>query len=101
MIRDDVGFYQVVRANLAKFSEYIPKSDEELDTAIRQIVSKSILTDSVIDIFDYAGLKKPDISILSDDFLLEVKDLPQKNLAVELLNKLINDELKDQIKGKM
>lgn len=94
MIRDDVGFYQAVRANLAKFSEYTPKSDEELDTAIRQIVSKSVVTDEVIDIFDHAGLKKPDISILSDDFLLEVKNLPQKNLAVELLNKLINDELK-------
>jgi type I restriction enzyme R subunit len=93
-IRDDVSFFQSVRSNLSKFSDYTPKSDEELDTAIRQIVSESVVTDKVIDIFDAAGLKKPDISILSDKFLMDVKDLPQKNLAVELLNKLINDELK-------
>lgn len=93
-IRDEVGFFQAVKANLSKFSEYTPRSDEELDTAIRQIVSESVVTDKVVDIFDAAGLKKPDISILSDKFLYEVKDLPQKNLAVELLNKLINDELK-------
>jgi len=93
-IRDFVGFFQAIRSNLSKFSAYTPKSGEELDTAIRQIVSNAVVTDEVIDVFDVAGLKKPDISILSDDFLLEVKDLPQKNLAVELLNKLINDEIK-------
>ncbi|MBV1767343.1 MAG: DUF3387 domain-containing protein, partial [Methanobacterium sp.] len=93
-IRDDLGFFQAVRANLAKFSTYTPRPQEELDTAIRQLVSGHVSTGGVIDIFDHAGLKKPDISILSDDFLLDVKALPQKNLAVELLNKLLNDELK-------
>ena len=70
------------------------KSPEELGTAIRQIVSRAISSDKVIDIFDAAGLKKPDISILSDEFLAEVQHLPQRNLAVELLQKLLNNELK-------
>jgi type I restriction enzyme R subunit len=70
------------------------KSSEELEAAVRQIVSRAIASDKVIDIFDAAGLKKPDISILSDEFLAEVQHLPQRNLAVELLQKLLNNELK-------
>jgi type I restriction enzyme R subunit len=94
-IRDEVGFFQEVRAVLAKsISEGGGKSSEELDLAVRQIVSRAISSDKVIDIFDAAGLKKPDISILSDEFLAEVKHLPQRNLAVELLQKLLNNELK-------
>ena len=94
-IRDEVGFFQEVRAVLAKsISEGGGKSPEELDLAVRQIVSRAISSDKVIDIFDAAGLKKPDISILSDEFLAEVKHLPQRNLAVELLQKLLNNELK-------
>jgi type I restriction enzyme R subunit len=65
-----------------------------LELTVRQIVSRAISSDKVIDIFDAAGLKKPDISILSDEFLAEVKHLPQRNLAVELLQKLLNNELK-------
>jgi type I restriction enzyme R subunit len=65
-----------------------------LDTAVRQIVSKAVASDEVIDIFSAAGLKKPDISILSDEFLAEVKDLPHKNLAIETLRKLLSDEIR-------
>ena len=94
-IRDEVGFFQEVRAVLAKsISEGGGKPPEELEVAVRQIVSRAISSDKVIDIFDAAGLKKPDISILSDEFLAEVQHLPQRNLAVELLQKLLNNELK-------
>jgi len=93
-IRDDVGFFQDVKSNLAKFSTSTEKSGEELDSAIRQIVSGAIVSDEVIDIFEAAGIKKPDISILSDEFLLEVKGMEHKNLAVELLKKLLNDEIR-------
>ncbi len=95
-IRDEVGFFQEVRAVLAKSigGGDGKKSPEELEAAVRQIVSRAISSDKVIDIFDAAGLKKPDISILSDEFLAEVQHLPQRNLAVELLQKLLNNELK-------
>jgi type I restriction enzyme R subunit len=94
-IRDEVGFFQEVRSGLAKATvESEGKAPDELDTAIRQLVSRAVATDGVVDIFAAAGLKKPDISILSDDFLQEVRELPHKNLAVELLRKLLNDEVK-------
>ncbi len=95
-IRDEVGFFQEVRAVLAKSigGGDGGKSPEELELAVRQIVSRAISSDKVIDIFDAAGLKKPDISILSDEFLAEVQHLPQRNLAVELLQKLLINELK-------
>ncbi|HEU6449661.1 MAG TPA: type I restriction endonuclease subunit R [Verrucomicrobiae bacterium] len=95
-IRDEVGFFQEVRAVLAKSIDGGDgkKTVEELDLAVRQIVSRAISSDKVIDIFDAAGLKKPDISILSDEFLAEVQHLPQRNLAVELLQKLLNNEIK-------
>jgi type I restriction enzyme R subunit len=93
-IRDDVGFFQAVRAVLAKGSPGERKTDDELDHAIRQIVSKAVMSDEVVDIFAAAGLKKPDLSILSDEFLAEVRGMPQRNLAVELLQKLLNGEIK-------
>src|SRR6266567_1761715 len=93
-ICDDVGFFQTVRAAFAKATPSEGKTQEELDTPIRQIVSKAVAADEVIDIFAAAGLKSPDISILSDEFLQEVRDLPQRNLALELLRKLLNDEIK-------
>ena len=94
-IRDEVGFFQEVRAGLAKATvEGEGKSPEEMDTAIRQLVSRAVASEEVIDIFAAAGLKKPDISILSDDFLQEVRQLPHRNLAVELLRKLLHDEIK-------
>lgn len=94
-IRDEVGFFQEVRSGLAKATvEGEGKTPDELDTAIRQLVSRAVATDGVVDIFASVGLKRPDISILSDDFLQEVRAIPHKNLAVELLRKLINDEVK-------
>jgi type I restriction enzyme, R subunit len=93
-IRDDVGFFQAVRAVLAKSTPGEQKTDEELDHAIRQIISKAMVSDEVVDIFAAAGLKKPDISILSDEFLAEVRDMPQRNLAIELLRKLLSGEIK-------
>jgi type I restriction enzyme, R subunit len=82
-----------VRAVLAKNAQGESKSDEELDHAIRQIISKAMVSDEVVDIFAAAGLKKPDISILSDEFLAEVRGMPQRNLAVELLRKLLAGEI--------
>lgn len=93
-IRDDVGFFQAVRNVLAKSTNQEQRTEQELDAAIRQIVSRAVVTDGVVDIFSAAGLKKPDISVLSDEFLAEVGRLPQKNLAVELLRKLLNGEIR-------
>ena len=97
-IRDDVGFFQAVRAVLAKGTPGERKTDEELDHAIRQIISKAVASDEVVDIFAAAGLKKPDISILSDEFLAEVRGIPQRNLAVELLRKLLAGEIRTRSK---
>ncbi|MEW6263875.1 MAG: type I restriction endonuclease subunit R [Thermodesulfobacteriota bacterium] len=93
-IRDEVSFFQAVRSALAKSAAPSPRPEEDINLAIRQLVSKAIASDEVIDLFAAAGLKKPDISILSDEFLAEVRGLTQKNLAVELLRKLLNDEIK-------
>jgi type I restriction enzyme, R subunit len=95
-IRDNLGFFQAVRAVLAKSVPGERKTDEELELAIRQIVSRAVVSDQVIDIFAAAGLKKPDISILSDDFLAEVREMPHRNLAVELLNKLLKGEIRNR-----
>ena len=93
-IRDDVGFFQAVKAAFVKHTATDSKTQEELDTAIRQIVSKAVVSDEVVDIFASAGLKTPDISILSDEFLAEVQGMEHRNLALELLRKLLNDEIK-------
>ncbi len=99
-IRDDVALFQAIKSRLVKISDRNEggKTDEEMDTAIKQIISEAITADNVIDIFDAAGLKKPNIEILDERFLQELKDLPQKNLAVELLKKLLKDELKKRTK---
>jgi type I restriction enzyme R subunit len=95
-IRDDVGFFQAVRASIAKRAPGEAKTEEELDHAVRQIVSRAVASEGVIDIFAAAGLKKPDISILSEEFLVEVKGMPQRNLAVELLRKLLSGEIRSK-----
>ena len=92
-IRDDVGFFQQVRAALLKRAPGEARSDEELDQAVRQIVSRALAPEGVLDIFAAAGLDKPDVSILSDEFLAEVRGMPQRNLAVELLQKLLRGEI--------
>jgi type I restriction enzyme R subunit len=93
-IRDELGFFQAVRASIMKGSADGEKGDEELDLAVRQIVSKAVSSDEVVDIFAVAGLEHPDISVLDDRFLAEVRDMPRRNLAVELLQKLLHDEIK-------
>ena len=93
-IRDDVAFFQAVRGVLAKLTAREETQSEAADFAIKQLVSKAVVPEGVVDIFAAAGLEKPDISILSDEFLAEVRALPQRNLAVELLDKLLNDEIK-------
>jgi type I restriction enzyme R subunit len=97
-IRDEVGLFQAIKARIVKVTQTGGKSDEELETAIKQILSDAIVSDDVIDIFDAAGIKKPDISILSDEFLAEVKGMTHKNLAYELLKKLLKGEIKTRTK---
>ena len=92
-IRDDVAFFQSVRSALAKRSAGEVQTDEELDHAVRQIISRAVAPEGVVDIFAAAGLDKPDLSILSEEFLAEVKGMPHRNLAVELLQKLLQGEL--------
>jgi type I restriction enzyme R subunit len=97
--KDEVAFFQAVKSRLVKFdSTGAGKTDEEIETAIRQVIDKALVTEQVIDIFDAAGIKKPDISVLSEDFLLEVKNMEHKNIALEVLKKLLNDEIKGRTK---
>jgi type I restriction enzyme R subunit len=93
-IREEVAFFQCIRTQFAKMTPAAGKSPDELDHAVRQIISRAVASDEVIDIFAAAGLNKPNIAILSDEFLGEVKGMPQKNLALEVLKKLLNDEIK-------
>ena len=95
-IRDDVAFFQAVQAVLAKRAPGDARPEEDLDHAIRQIVSKAVASEGMVDIFASAGLANPDISILSDEFLAEVRGMPQRNLAVELLQKLLRSEIRIQ-----
>ncbi len=98
-VKDEVAFFQAVKARLVKFdSTGSGRTDEEMETAIRQVIDQALVSDKVIDIFDAAGIKKPDISILSEEFLLELKGMEHKNLALELLRKLLNDEIKARAK---
>lgn len=98
-IKDDIAFFQAVKARLVKFEGTgTGKSDIEIETAIKQIVDEALSSDKVMDIFEAAGMAKPDISILSDEFLLEVKGMKHQNLAFELLKKLLNDEIKTRSK---
>ena len=92
-IRDDVGFFQAVRAALSKRAAGEAQPEEDLDLAVRQIVSRAVASEGVMDIFAAAGLDKPDISVLSEEFLAEVLGMPQRNLAVELLQKLLRGEV--------
>ena len=92
-IRDDVAFFQAVQSVLVKRAAAAARPEEELDHAVRQLVSRAVASEGVVEIFAAAGLDKPDISILSDEFLAEVRGMPHRNLAVELLQKLLKGEL--------
>lgn len=101
-VKDEVAFYQAVKARLSKFTPSDGgKSAHEVDNAVREIVEGAVVADGIIDIFDASGIKKPDISVLSDDFLQEVKGMEHKNVALELLKKLLNDELKTRTKSNL
>jgi type I restriction enzyme R subunit len=93
-IRDEVAFFQAIKARINKFTPSGGKSDKQVETAVRQIVDEALASDGVVDIFEAAGIKTPTLDILSEEFLLEVKNMEQKNLAFELLRKLLNDEVK-------
>lgn len=93
-VKREVAFFQTVRAAITKLGSRSGQSDEQLEHAIRQLVDEAIAPDGVVDIFAAAGIDKPDISIISDGFLAELQSMPQRNLALELLKKLLNDEIK-------
>ena len=96
-IKEEVGFFQAVKARLLKYIDGEPEpTEKDIGTAIRQIIDKAVLSEGVIDIYKEAGIEKPNISILSSEFLEEVKNMKYKNLSLELLKKLLNDEIKNR-----
>lgn len=98
-VKDEVAFFQAVKARLCKFNERgTGHTDEEIETTIRQVIDQALVSEKVIDIFDAAGIKKPDISILSEEFLMELKGMEHKNIAMEVLRKLLEDEIKARSK---
>jgi len=96
-VKDEVAFFQAIKSRLLKFSS-TGKSDDEIETAIKQVIDAALVSNKVVDIFDAAGIKKPDISILSEEFLLEIQGMEHKNLAIEVLKKLLHDEIKARAK---
>ncbi|UBM62792.1 type I restriction endonuclease subunit R [Candidatus Sulfidibacterium hydrothermale] len=98
-VKDEIAFFQAVKARLVKFDATgTGKTDEEIETTIRQVIDQALVSEKVIDVFDAAGIKKPDISILSEEFLLELKGMEHKNVALEVLRKLLHDEIKARTK---
>ena len=98
-VKDEVAFFQAVKARLCKFTERgTVYTNEEIETTIRQVIDQALISERVIDIFDAAGIKKPDISILSEEFLMELKGMEHKNIAMEVLRKLLEDEIKARSK---
>jgi len=97
--KDKVAFFQAVKSRLVKFDGLdAAERNDETETVIRQVIDKALVTERIVDIFDAAGIKKPDISILSEEFLLEVKNMKHKNIAFEVLKKLLNDEIRSRMK---
>ena len=98
-VKEEVAFFQAVKARLCKFNRSgNGRNDEEIETTIRQVIDQALVSEKVIDIFDAAGIKKPDISILSEEFLMELKGMEHKNIAMEVLRKLLEDEIKARSK---
>lgn len=101
-VKEEVAFFQAVKARLCKFDATSShKTNEEIETTIRQVIDKALVSEQVVDIFDAAGIKKPDISILSEEFLMEMKGMEHKNIALEVLRKLLNDEIKARMQHNM
>ncbi len=98
-VKDEVAFFQAVKARLVKFDRSGTNgAGDDLEAVVKQVIDQALVTEPVIDIFDAAGIKKPDISILSEEFLMEVKNMQHKNIALETLKKLLNDEIKSRSK---
>ena len=98
-VKEEVAFFQAIKARLVKFDDTgAGKTNEEIETTIRQVIDQALVSEQVIDVFDAAGIKKPDISILSEEFLLELKGMEHKNIAMEVLKKLLNNEIKARSK---
>ncbi|MCW9054637.1 MAG: type I restriction endonuclease subunit R [Candidatus Pacebacteria bacterium] len=97
-IRDEVAFFQTIKARLIKFDPDPTNCREDIETAIRQIVDKAVVTEGVVDIFQVAGIPKPDISVLSDEFLAEVQGMKHQNVAMELMKRLLNDEIRSRLR---
>jgi type I restriction enzyme R subunit len=93
-IKEEVGFFQAIKSAIIKTTETKRDLQDKFDSAIKQILSKAVISDRIIDIFEAAGIQKPELSILSEGFLEEVREMPQKNLAFEALKKLLNDEIR-------
>lgn len=99
--KDEVAFFQAVKARLAKFDEAGSKGGKtsvEIESAVRQLIDQAIVSEDVVDVFDATGIQKPDLSILSDEFMDEIRGMEQKNVARELLRKLLDDEIKSRSK---
>lgn len=98
-VKDEISFFQAVKARLCKFdAKPGGHTNEEIETTIRQVIDRALVSEQVVDLFDAAGIKKPDISILSEEFLLGLKDMEHKNIALEVLRKLLNDEIQGRMK---
>lgn len=98
-VQQEVAFFQAVKSRLAKFDATgSGRSDEEIETTIRQVIDKALVSEKVVDIFDAEGIKKPDVSILSEEFLAELKSMKHKNIALEVLKRLLEDEIKTRAK---
>lgn len=100
ILSNEIAFFQAIKARLCKFDKLGRggKTNEEIESTIRQVIDKALVSEQVVDIFDAAGIKKPDISILSDEFMQELKNMKHKNIALEVLKKLLNDEIKTRSK---
>ncbi|MET3122307.1 type I restriction enzyme R subunit [Oxalobacteraceae bacterium GrIS 2.11] len=99
-VREEVAFFQAIKVLLTKREiSSKKKTDEERELAIRQIIGSAVVSDQVVDIFDAVGLDKPNIGLLDDDFLADVRNLPERNLAVELLERLLEGEIKSKFSG--
>jgi type I restriction enzyme R subunit len=106
-IKDHVVFFQAVKSRILKLTstggntDRTSKANYEIETTIKQILDKALISEQVIDVFEIAGIKKPEISILSEEFLLEIKNMQHKNIAMEILKKLINNQIKVMVKKTM